>query len=80
MRGTQRTPHERGYNPSDQRHNLAVAGSVDLPWSVQVSGILKLVSGSPTKVQAGIDPDSWAPTTTPRTVTDAPASTPPVWS
>ena len=54
MRGTQRTPHERGYNPSDQRHNLTVAGTVDLPWSIQVSGILKLISGSPTKVQAGV--------------------------
>jgi hypothetical protein len=57
MRGTQRTPHERGYNPSDQRHNLTAAGSVELPWSVHVSGILKLISGSPTKVQAGIDLD-----------------------
>ena len=57
MRGTQRTPHERGYNPSDQRHNLTVAGTVDLPWSIQASGILKLISGSPTKVQAGIDLD-----------------------
>ena len=28
MRGTQRTPHERGYNPSDQRHNLTVAGTI----------------------------------------------------
>jgi hypothetical protein len=57
MRGTQRTPHERGYNPSDQRHNLTVAGSIDLPWSMQLSGILKLVSGSPVKVQAGVDLD-----------------------
>jgi hypothetical protein len=57
MRGTQRTPHERGYNPSDQRHNLTVAGTVDLPWSIQVSGILKLISGSPTKVRAGVDLD-----------------------
>ena len=57
MRGTQRTPHERGYNPSDQRHNLTVAGTLDLPWSIQVSGILKLISGSPTKVQAGGDLD-----------------------
>jgi len=57
MRGTQRTPHERGYNPSDQRHNLTVAGSVDLPWSMQLSGILKLISGSPVKVQAGVDLD-----------------------
>jgi hypothetical protein len=58
MRGTQRTPHERGYNPSDQRHNLTVAGTLDLPWSIQVSGIMKLISGSPTKVQAGGDLDS----------------------
>jgi hypothetical protein len=57
MRGTQRTPHERGYNPSDQRHNLTVAGAVELPWAIQVSGILKLISGSPTKVQAGVDLD-----------------------
>jgi hypothetical protein len=54
----QRTPHERGYNPSDQRHNLTVAGTVALPWSIQTSGILKLISGSPTKVQAGVDLDS----------------------
>jgi hypothetical protein len=53
MRGTQRTPHGRGYNPSDQRHNLTVAGAVELPWAIQVSGILKLISGSPTKVQTG---------------------------
>jgi hypothetical protein len=57
MRGTQRTPHERGYNPSDQRHNLTVAGTVALPWSIQISGILKRISGSPTKVQAGRDLD-----------------------
>ena len=28
MRGTQRTPRERGYNPSDQRHNLDDRGHV----------------------------------------------------
>jgi hypothetical protein len=53
----QRTPHERGYNPSDQRHNLTLAGTVGLPWSMQLSGILKLISGSPVKVQAGGDLD-----------------------
>jgi hypothetical protein len=57
MRGTQRTPHERGYNPSDQRHNLTLSGTINLPWSVQASGILKLISGSPIKVQAGDDLD-----------------------
>jgi hypothetical protein len=57
MRGTQRTPHERGYNPSDQRHNLSLTGTMRLPWSMQVSGILKLISGSPVKVQANADLD-----------------------
>ena len=57
QRGTQRTPHERGYNPSDQRHNLTIAGSVHLPWSLEVSGILKLISGAPMKIQAGRDLD-----------------------
>ena len=56
-RGTQRTPHERGYNPSDQRHNLTVAGTMTLPWEIQLAGILKLVSGSPFKIQAGPDLD-----------------------
>ena len=56
-RGTQRTPHERGYNPTDQRHNLAVAGSMTMPWDLHVSGILKLASGSPIKVQSGLDLD-----------------------
>ena len=56
-RGTQRTPRERGYNPTDQRHNLAAAGTVTLPCDVQVAGILKLLSGSPIKVQSGRDLD-----------------------
>jgi hypothetical protein len=57
LRGTQRTPHEIGYNPSDQRHNFTLAGTVLLPWAVEVSGILKLVSGAPMKIQAGVDLD-----------------------
>ncbi len=44
-RGTQRTPHERGFNPSDQRHALAVAGTFVLPWDVQIGGIVKVASG-----------------------------------
>jgi len=54
-RGTQRTPHEQGYNPSDQRHNLTLSGTLSLPWSIDVSGVAKLISGSPIKVQAGFD-------------------------
>lgn len=53
VRGTQRTPRERGYSPADQRHNLTAAASVLLPWQLEVSAILKLISGSPMPVQAG---------------------------
>jgi hypothetical protein len=56
-RGTQRTPRERGYNATDQRHNLTIAGTVTLPWDVQLAGVIRLVSGSPIKVQAGLDLD-----------------------
>lgn len=57
FRGTQRTPQERGYNENDQRHNLTAASSTNLPWGFQLSGIVKLISGSPFSVQAGIDLD-----------------------
>jgi hypothetical protein len=56
-RGTQRTPHERGYNENDGRHNLSLGGATMLPWRVQVAGILKMMSGSPRPVQVGIDLD-----------------------
>ena len=54
---TQRTPHERGYNPSDQRHNLTIAGTLTLPWSTELSGVARLISGSPIKAQSGVDLD-----------------------
>jgi hypothetical protein len=57
QRGTQRTPQERGFSPSDQRHNVTAAVSMVLPGQVQVSGILKLISGSPMPVQTGTDFD-----------------------
>ena len=57
QRGTQRTPQERGYSPSDQWHNFTLAASYALPADVNVSGILKLISGSPILVQAGGDLD-----------------------
>lgn len=56
-RGTERTAQEQGYNPTDQRHNLTFAGSTTLPGRIQISGIVKLISGSPMKVQAGFDMD-----------------------
>ena len=57
VRGTQRTPRERGYSPGDQRHNLTVAASFPLPWQLEVSAIVKLISGSPMPIQAGMDID-----------------------
>lgn len=57
FRGTQRTPNERGYNNTDQRHNFTVSASTSLPWDIQISGVGKFVSGSPMVVQAGFDLD-----------------------
>jgi hypothetical protein len=53
MRGTQRTPQERGYNDTDQRHNLTFAAAKTLGWGFQVSGIAKFISGGPLMVGAG---------------------------
>ncbi len=57
QRGTERTPNERGTSPNEQRHNLTMAGTIELPWQVQFSGIVKLISGSAFRVQAGADLD-----------------------
>ena len=57
LRGTQRTPRERGYNDTDQRHNLTVSMAARLPWDMQLSGIGKFISGSPILAQAGFDMD-----------------------
>jgi hypothetical protein len=63
LRGTQRTPDERGYNNTDQRHNFTLSTASTLPWRFQLSGIVKLVSGSPVPVQAGFDIDGDGSTT-----------------
>jgi hypothetical protein len=68
FRGTQRTPQEQGYNNTDQRHNLTVAAAKGLPWDFEVAGIVKLVSGSPMRVQAGYDIDGDLSTTGDRPV------------
>jgi hypothetical protein len=57
FRGTQRTPHEEGYNNTDQRHNLTLSAATTLPWDIHVSGIGKFISGSPLLAQAGFDLD-----------------------
>ena len=57
LRGTQRSPDERGYNSNDTRHNLTVSGAARLPGNFQVAAIAKLISGFPMPVQAGFDMD-----------------------
>jgi hypothetical protein len=57
LRGTQRTPQEKGYHVLDTRHNLSLAISSDLPAGIQLSGIVRALSGSPRRVQSGIDID-----------------------
>lgn len=55
--GTMRTPQERGYSEQDTRHNLSVAAAAGLPWGVQLSSILRALSGTPFAVSAGFDID-----------------------
>jgi outer membrane receptor protein involved in Fe transport len=68
FRGTQRTPQEQGYNDTDQRHTLTLAAAKVLPLDIELSGIVKLVSGSPMRVQAGYDVDGDLSTTGDRPV------------
>jgi hypothetical protein len=56
-RGTDRTPQQYGYNPTDTPHNLSVAASTTLPWKMQLSGVFRAISGTPFSVSAGIDLD-----------------------
>ena len=55
--GTMRTPAERGYSEQDTRHNLSVSAATTLPYGVQLSGILRALSGTPFAVTAGFDID-----------------------
>ena len=55
--GTMRTPQERGYSEQDTRHNLSVAAAAGLPWGIQLSSILRALSGTPFSVSAGFDID-----------------------
>ena len=57
FRGTERTPREKGDNPTDTPHNLSVAASTSLPWGIQLSGVFRAISGGPLAVNAGIDLD-----------------------
>ncbi len=55
--GTMRTPQEEGYSDMDSRHNLSIAGSTTVPWGIQLSGIIRALSGTPYNVSAGFDID-----------------------
>ncbi len=48
---------EYGYNPTDSRHNLAISASLALPAGVQLSGIGRMISGSPTAYNCGCEID-----------------------
>jgi hypothetical protein len=62
---------EYGYNPTDTRHNLAVSASFELPLDIQLSGILRVISGEPLGATTGLDLDG-------DTITlDRPAGLPP---
>ena len=71
-RGTERTPHEKGMNPTDTPHNLSVAASTSLPFGLQLSGVFRAISGGPQAVTAGIDLDGDQ-----NTQNDRPAGLPP---
>ena len=57
FRGTERTPREKGMNPTDTPHNLSVAASTSLPWDIHLSGVFRAISGGPLGVSAGVDLD-----------------------
>jgi hypothetical protein len=48
---------EYGYNPIDNRHNLAISVSVPVPGGIQISAIGRAISGEPVSANAGLDLD-----------------------
>jgi carboxypeptidase family protein/TonB-dependent receptor-like protein len=56
--GTDRTPDNNGYNPTDTPHNLSAAfTTTSLPGGFIVSGVYRYLSTGPFGVSAGIDLD-----------------------
>jgi hypothetical protein len=56
--GTDRTPDNRGYNPTDTPHNLSVAfTTAPLPGQFLLSGVFRGLSTGPFGVSAGFDLD-----------------------
>ena len=48
---------EYGYNPIDNRHNLAISASFELPLGIQLSAITRVISGEPNTANTGLDLD-----------------------
>jgi hypothetical protein len=48
---------EYGYNPIDNRHNLAISATFALPAGIQLSGIARFISGEPVTANTGLDLD-----------------------
>jgi hypothetical protein len=48
---------EYGYNPIDNRHNLAISASFELPLAIQLSAIARVISGEPVTANTGLDLD-----------------------
>ena len=53
--GTDRTPDNNGYNPTDTPHNLSTAfTTTSLPGGFVVSGVFRYLSTGPFGVSAGV--------------------------
>lgn len=53
-----RTPDDAyGYNGNDERHRVAMNGSVTLPWDIQLGGVVFIRSGRPVNITLGTDPN-----------------------
>jgi len=56
--GTDRTPNNRGHNPTDTPHNLSFSfTTAHLPWDIVLSGVFRGLSTGPRSVNAGFDLD-----------------------
>lgn len=56
-RGTERTPQQYGYGPTDRTHNISVSATQTLPLGIQLAVIARYLSGSPISASAGVDLD-----------------------
>jgi hypothetical protein len=62
-RGTERTPQQFGYSPTDRTHNISVSATQALPFGIQLAVIARYLSGTPVGASAGVDLDGDGSTT-----------------